>query len=115
MGCQPKGMQHNFDKKPCYLCELHEYDGPAHVLFKCRNYHLGLKRNLHWPEVLSYMPQAMARCLNDSNDMNKTRFILTGLNGSYVAEWIPLYSKIMIFVTQLYSERDKLCRNLVSE
>ena len=54
----------------------------------------------------------MANHTNNALDKEKAKFILTGLNCGYVPEWLPLYARIMKYVTVLYDERDKLYRNM---
>ena len=112
MGSQPKGMQHNFEMSSCHLCDLHENDTPTHVLFKCKAHMIQQARDNQWSNILSVMPPAMATQVITLNDDDKTRFILTGLSGGYVAEWLPVYSSISMYVYKLYSLRDKLYRDM---
>ena len=111
MGCQPKGMQHNFEMLPCPLCELNENDSPTHVLFKCKSCRLQQTRENQWPSLLSVMPPVMAMQVNNFSDHKKTTYLLTGLSGGYVAEWLPVYSSISVYITQMYSLRNELYRD----
>ena len=108
MGSQPKGMQHNFNMSSCYLCHLHERDSPTHILFKCRAQNLVQARTNQWQNILSVMPPAMLDHVNSLNDEDKTSFILTGLNSSYIPEWLPIYTNISVYISQMYSIRDSL-------
>ena len=108
MGSQPKGMQHNFTMLPCQLCELHEIESPSHVLLRCGANQFHQIRENYWRSIKSEMPHIMREHVNNLNDEDKTRFILTGLGGGYVSEWLSIYSCIAIYVTTMYKLRDAL-------
>ena len=111
MGCQPKGLQHNYELKTCHLCNV-ERETQSHILFRCQKPQLQNEREIRWRLILSEMPPNMVIHVNSLNEEGKTKFILTCLGGSYVIEWLKIYSLIAQFVTNMYRIRDKLYKEI---
>ena len=111
MGCQPKGLQHNYAMLICPLCDLNERESSSHVLFRCENPLLKNERLVRWQSVLSAMPSEMIQHISCLNEEDKSRFILTCLGGGYVSEWIQIYSNIAMFVTNMYVIRDVIYKS----
>ena len=103
LGSQPKGIQSNIGIKLCKLCDKRQPDDATHALFACDG--LTPVRALHWQHVLNTMPPAMVREMADATNEKKATFILSGLGGSYIAEWTAIYASIASFVWHVYSER----------
>ena len=79
MGCQPKGMQHNFSRHICPFCDVREFDSACHVLFKCQATRMCNYRKKGWESIMCTLPPNIQHHLNEINGELKTRFILTGL------------------------------------
>ena len=106
LGSQPKGIQNNIGMSMCNLCDKRQPDDATHVLFACDG--LTPVRALHWRHVLSTMPPAMAREMDAATNDKITTLILSGLGGSYIAEWRDTYIAIASFVWHMYRERHQL-------
>ena len=103
MGCQPRGLQCNFSRKTCALCQNSREDTSEHILFECAE--LAPYRDLQWIAVMDELPNAMADSIQKMNNKQKTEFFLSGLNSRYIAEWQSLYKEIAKFVYRLYQHR----------
>ena len=106
MGGQPKRMQRNLNSSKCKLCFGLDRENANHVLFRCPA--LEATRNNTWSELIRCMPQAMVEQMESKLTMEKTAFMLSGLNGTYVPEWSEIYCNILNFVHKLYRQRAHL-------
>ena len=110
MGVQPLGMQRNLEaaNKMCSLCKRCATENANHVLFECTS--LITCRTAEWSKVLSSMPYAMAQWTleNEQQTENIIGMLLSGLGGSYVSEWNPIYKAILNFVWNLYDNRQRM-------
>lgn len=87
----------------CPLCGDFNADTVPHLLFVCGN--LSTLRNDLWRNVVDNMPEQMALHVAKLNVENKTRFLLSGFNGSFTVEWIEVYGAAAVFVHRLYKKR----------
>ena len=70
-----------------------------------------LKREQLWNTVLQHCPAMLAAEMNCMNTCDQTCFVLTGLNNTFVIEWLELYQHILEFIYTLYTDRIKLHRD----
>ena len=108
MGSQPRGLQHNHEGKSCEICYMNEVDVPHHVLFRCTNRSLSRIRLIFWKNLIDMMPEAMKSNVLPMSDFRRCTFILSGLGGNFVPEWMHLYSQIALLVSKMYIERAKI-------
>ena len=114
MGVQPRGMQHNFERRVCQICPAYDADTPIHILFVCEG--LGHIREKYWRRVISSMPQAMQIQIEEMNFSSKMEMFLSCLHGSCIPEWDALYISIANFIHNVYCERSRIYNSLtVSE
>ena len=110
MGTQPRGLQHNHEGLTCPFCNTGERELPHHVLFRCKAAKYNDIRALHWNRILSKMPMAMKESVRLMNEVDKTKYVLSCLGGSFVSEWTPLFGEVAIFVSRMYIARDSMYR-----
>ena len=102
-GGQPRGMQRNFDKNRCLLCDTRENDTPQHILFECVD--LSEVRQSMWPKVINCMPSGMASDVSAMRTGEITTFIISGLRGKFIIEWVDVYENMARFIYTMYKER----------
>ena len=96
----------------CILCDKYEKNDIEHLLFECTRF--DTKRRILWTEVLNVLPKSMACFVNRCSSREKVIFFFSCLNHSLVLEWMDVYRHFSQFVYQMYSDREKLMRNLKS-
>ena len=100
MGGQPKRLQRNFEHSICQLCHSNSRDDATHILFECCA--LADVRQTLWQEVTNHMTPNMINDMMRMQPVDKTQYIISCFNNSYVAEWSVLYTKSLYFVSNIY-------------
>ena len=103
MGGQPKYFQRNFDRFKCQLCSLDKSDDAVHILTECPALD-EVRANL-WRKLLEKMPSNMNSSVNDMIPPERVKFILSCLNGTYIAEWNEVYRETARYVHFIYHKR----------
>ena len=105
MGSQPSGLQHNFNKDPCALCDDDIYDDSIHVLFDCEK--LSPLRCRMYLKMVDSMPNALADQFGQMSKNEKLILMCSGFGHNYIREWKELYSCTASYVHCLYKLRSK--------
>ena len=106
MGCQPRGLQCNFDQRLCQICDMYEPDNTLHILFKCPA-HRDI-RSLLWNRLLQSMPTPMARDIMAIPDWNRIICMLSGYGPKYIPEWREIYINTLTFIVDIFERRAHL-------
>jgi hypothetical protein len=103
MGSQPKGMQRNFIRNRCGLCDSLLGENTAHILFECES--LSRTRNQYWPTVVQCMPVNLAAHVSTLSHQQKTDLLISCYNGGFIFEWTSMYIATVKFIYALYKDR----------
>ena len=93
--------------KFCTLCLSPVLSALAHILFECTE--LTLLRSNLWITVENVAPTSFIFCMNTMSALEKTSFIMNGMNSKYIQEFHLLYDTLLFFVTSMFEELEKQC------
>ena len=104
MGNQPKGLQCNFNRKLCYLCDQRQLDSPKHILFECDAF--AIYRFSKLKQIIECMPEGMRYSFRNISLDEKVILLLSGLHCEvYIKEWSNLMIEICEYVYEIYRQR----------
>ena len=107
MGGQPKRLQRNFDSNKCQLChDPRDHEDSPHILFVCPALHNSRVRCTS--SLLTGMPIAMREQFEAASARDKASLLLSGFGGTFIAEWVELFSAAASYVHNMYKERAAL-------
>lgn len=112
LGTHPKGTNAKaYKRKSCELCAEHYADIACHVLFQCQFLHK--RRAEILPQLTANMPSALTSVFNthERDAHNVTSLMLSGLRGRYVTEWAHIYTDIITYIDEMFSELNRLIDN----
>ena len=89
----------------CKQCNMGD-ESVTHILYECSAN--VMQRNLLWENVMRQSPNGMKICVNTMSNIEKTKFILSGLNNMYCHEWTLLYKAVSEFINEIYFTRVQL-------
>ena len=101
-----------FSTTKCVLCDRFEEEDVNHMLWRC--YEFAILRQVGLEEIERHMPPAMWNTFTDLTDAEKSRFIITGMNCSFTAEWHEIYISILNLVCSIYMHRQRQIKLLHS-
>ena len=90
----------------CEHCTSSKPEAVSHVLFECTENEV--MRERLWNIVIQQCPGSLAVEMNSMDNISKTAFVLTGLNNSFIREWIEIYKHLLDFIYTVYANRIKL-------
>ena len=103
LGGQPSGLQCNFSKSGCRICNSVLTDDCKHILLHCPGMTETRERNI---ELIRYnMPPAMLISYDKMNEYEQLVFLLSGLNSRSTSEWPDLYEAIAQWLYEIYRRR----------
>ena len=111
MGGQPCKYQRNFGHSRCKICESFEAETAEHILFKCNA--LEQYRSILWENVLLKLTEPLKESVMQMTHNERTVFLVSCLNESYINEWRDLYKAIANFIHKMYVHRALLYDNVV--
>lgn len=86
----------------CVYCETSESYDLAHFLFTCKKYNEC--RNKEWSSACERLPIAFRNSFTEMTAMEKTIFILSGLNTNFMEEFRIIYDALLEFVFNMYAQ-----------
>jgi endonuclease/exonuclease/phosphatase family metal-dependent hydrolase len=89
----------------CCFCDERSVENVTHILFECKENH-ELRAKL-WGNVIECCPDALCQQIKYMSASEKTSLMLTGLNNSFINEWMPLYRSVMNYIYKIYISRIK--------
>jgi hypothetical protein len=89
----------------CHLCTEHVNESVDHLLFDCKHF-TNIRKQL-WHDACVVLPPAMVYGFDKMSSVEKTVFMLSGMNCDYISEWNDIYIAIANFIYGMYIERRK--------
>jgi hypothetical protein len=87
----------------CHHCDERNIEDVTHVLFECSE--SSTVRLELWNTVLACCPASLIPQLQQLSAIEKTTFVLTAFNNSFVTEWMSLYKAIVSYIHKIYTAR----------
>ena len=95
--------ENEFNNGICSICENYVANDLCHFLFECKTFEK--IRQTEWKIVESKMPLGFKNSVNQMCDLEKTKFILNGLGGSYIQEFYDIYNTVLDFIMKMYDRK----------
>ena len=111
--CKVKYKGSNVNSSMCNYCQKSSIEDVQHVLFECTAKEP--KHDQLWSKVLKTCPSKLEKELMMMNSHDKTAFLLTGLNNSYMEEWVNIFEAVLDFVYETYLDHVLLHRNAIEK
>ena len=83
----------------------------THILFECDK--LKPQRDRSWVQVLDAMPQSMSEDIARLSPGERAFMVASGLNVNVVDEWLDIYSRLSMFVKDMYTMAVKYCEEIM--